>query len=62
MKKNSIFHFCGECSHKEKREHLKEGEFYCSIAATILSNGIITYDTDASNCVQEGWFIQVYRE
>lgn len=50
------FPFCGGCSRRERREGIKDGEFYCAIAETILPKATVTNDMDASNCVQKGWY------
>ncbi len=57
MKQNlGKFPLCGGCSRREKREGLKDGEFYCAIVGAILPNGIVSNDTDATNCVRNGWY------
>ena len=50
------FPLCGGCSRRERREELENGEYYCAIADTILSKGNVISDTDASNCVRNGWY------
>lgn len=50
------FPLCGGCSHREKHEGLKDGEFYCAIVEDILPNGIVYNNTDATNCVRKGWY------
>ena len=54
--KEGYFVRCIDCSRKEKREGLSEGEYYCSVATAILSDGIVTDDVDATKCVRERWF------
>lgn len=55
MKKNiGVFPLCGGCSRRERREGLKDGEFYCSVATDILPNGVVTNDIDATECVRNG--------
>ena len=57
MNKNSgNFPLCGGCSRKERREGLKDGEFYCAIVDGILPNGIVYSGTDATDCAQKGWY------
>ena len=57
MKKNlGNFPLCGGCSHRESREGLKEGELYCAIVEAIIPNGIISNNTDATNCVRNNWY------
>lgn len=55
-KKIGNFPLCGGCSRREKREELKDGEFYCAIVDGILHNGIVTNDTDATDCDRKGWY------
>lgn len=50
------FPLCGGCSRRERREGLENGVYYCAIADTILTNGNVTNDTDATNCVRNGWY------
>lgn len=58
MEKNvGILPLCGGCSRKEKREGLKDGEYYCAIVETILPNGVVTNDTDGTGCDKNGWYI-----
>ena len=57
MEKNiGIFPLCGGCSRREKSEELREGEYYCAIAETILPNGVVTNDIDATDCARNGWY------
>ena len=48
--------YCGECGRKIKLTGLKKGEYYCDIVAGTPMNGIITYDTDGSHCVDSNVF------
>ena len=50
------FPLCGGCSRKERREGLKDGEFYCAIVDGILPNGIVYSGTDATDCANKGWY------
>ena len=50
------FPLCGGCSRREKSEKLREGEYNCAIAKSFLPNGIVTNDTDATECVRKGWY------
>lgn len=50
------FPLCGGCSRRERREGLEVGEYFCAIADSILSQGKVTNDTDATNCVRNGWY------
>ena len=50
-------HFCGECIN-ENRVVTSEGNYYCRMAEQNgVPNGIVYYDTDATKCVQNGWYI-----
>ncbi|MBQ8463795.1 MAG: hypothetical protein IJ544_06760 [Prevotella sp.] len=51
-----VFPLCGGCSRRERREGLKNGEFYCAIAETILSKATVTNDMDGTKCVKNGWY------
>ena len=54
------FPMCGGCSRREKREGMIDGNYYCAIADSVLTNGgVITNDTDATNCVRNGWYKQI---
>lgn len=50
------FPLCGGCLRRERREGLKDGEFYCVIAETILPKETVSNDMDATMCVQNGWY------
>ena len=50
------FYLCGGCSHRERRKGLKDGEYFCAIAKTFLPNGIVTNDTDSTDCVRNHWY------
>lgn len=50
------FPLCGGCSRREKREGMRNDEYYCAIADTILPHGVVTNDTDATNCARNGWY------
>jgi len=51
-----VFPLCGGCSRRERREGLEVGEYFCAIADSILPQGKVTNDTDATNCVRNGWY------
>lgn len=50
------FPLCGGCSRREKREGMNNDEYYCVVANAILLNGVVTNDTDATNCARYGWY------
>ena len=50
------FYLCGGCSHRERRKGLTDGEYFCAIAKTFLPNGIVTNDTDSTDCVRNNWY------
>ena len=52
----SNFPLCRDCSRKERRRELKDGEYFCSVAGTILPTGIVTGDVDATGCAKNGWY------
>ena len=49
------FQMCCDCSHKEKRD-LGKGIYYCRFVDGTIPKGIVTVDTDASQCVYKGFF------
>lgn len=49
--------YCGNCSRKTKKEGLADGEYYCDILIDTPMKGVVTSDTDGTNCVEMG----VYR-
>lgn len=49
--------FCGGCMRKEKRSGLKRDEYYCALVVGQLRNGIVTSDTDASECIANGNYL-----
>ena len=50
------FPLCGGCSRREKHEGLRDDEFYCPLVENVLPNGIVTNDTDVTDCVNKGWY------
>lgn len=44
--------FVEDVSRIERREGIEDGEFYCAIPKLFLPNGIVTNDTDATDCVR----------
>ncbi len=52
------FLMCAGCSRKVKRNGLKKGEYYCDVAECVVSNGVVTDDMDATNCVKNGCYQQ----
>lgn len=58
MKDNS-FKMCIDCANKQSNSKLPVGMYYCPFAYDILPNGIVYYDTDATECVRNGVFREV---
>lgn len=50
------FKICVECCNKQTKVNLDKGQYYCPIVDGILPNGIVHFDTDATECVRKGWF------
>lgn len=55
MNDNS-FKMCIDCANKQSRVNLAKGTYYCPFVKEILPNGIVYYDTDATECVDKGLF------
>lgn len=55
MNDNS-FKMCIDCANKQSRVNLAKGTYYCPFIKEILPNGIVYYDTDATECVDKGLF------
>jgi len=56
------FPLCYDCINKEKIEGLKDDEFYCSFVSDFLPKGIVAIDTDATKCVEKGWYKSIKEE
>ena len=55
MKTNG-FKTCSDCVNKKSSMALKKGTYYCPYVKDILPNGIVYYDTDATECIRIGNF------
>lgn len=55
MNDNS-FKMCIDCANKQSRVNLSRETYYCPFVKDILPNGIVHYDTDATECVYKGLF------
>lgn len=58
MNDNS-FKMCIDCANKQSRVNLAKGTYYCPFIKEILPNGIVHYDTDATECVDKGIFREI---
>lgn len=58
MNDNS-FKMCIDCANKQSRVNLAKGTYYCPFIKEILPNGIVYYDTDATECVNKGIFREI---
>lgn len=58
MNDNS-FKMCIDCANKQSNTKLPKGTYYCSFAKEFLPNGIVHYDTDATECVDKGFFREI---
>ncbi|MBR4198985.1 MAG: hypothetical protein IKQ94_09455 [Bacteroidales bacterium] len=52
-----IFPYCANCLRKIKKEGLSYGEYYCAIVAHTAMNGVVTSDTDGTECVKKGLYL-----
>ena len=51
--------YCARCSRKAKKADLKVNEYFCPIVANTPMNGIVTGDTDGSECVELGVYLPI---
>lgn len=47
-----IIPYCGNCSHKMKKEGLAKDEYYCEVLIDTPMKGIVTSDTDGTRCLE----------
>lgn len=50
------FKMCIYCANKQSNQNLPKYTYYCPYVQSILPNGIVHYDTDATDCVRNGIF------
>lgn len=50
----SSFKTCSGCINKQSLANLRKGTYYCPLVEHIVPGGIVHYDTDATECIQEG--------
>lgn len=60
MKENSFF-MCVDCYNKQSSTELPKGVYYCPYVKNILPKGIVHYTTDATECVEKGFFREIHR-
>ena len=53
------FKICAECANKKHRDALAEGLYFCPFMLGVLRNGIVSFDTDATECVRTGRFCPI---
>ena len=51
--------YCNECARKIKLESMKFGEFYCDVVLNTPMKGIVTIDTDGTECFQKGYYKKI---
>lgn len=51
--------YCGNCSRKTKKEDLGKDEYYCDVLFDTPMKGIVTSDTDGTNCVELGVYVPI---
>ena len=54
--------YCGNCSHKTKKEGLANGEYYCDVLINTPMKGIVTSDVDGTNCVRQGYYKPIQKK
>lgn len=52
---------CVDCANKQFNSKLPKGMYYCPCVQNILPNGIVHYDTDATECIRKGIFKEIIR-
>lgn len=55
----NIFFTCIDCANKQSIDQKSEGKYYCPCVQNILPDGIVYYDTDATECVRNGNFRKI---
>ena len=51
--------YCGNCSHKIKKDGLVKDEYYCDVVVDTPMKGIVTSDTDGIRCLELGLYIPI---
>lgn len=52
----ATFKTCIDCVNKEKYSNRGKGIYYCPVVRDVLPDGIVYYDTDATECIRNGKF------
>ena len=47
---------CIDCLNRQSSPHLGPGRYYCPFIKHIFPDGIVTFDTDATGCIRDGFF------
>ena len=58
MNDNS-FKMCIDCANKQSRVNMAKGTYYCPFVKDVLPDGIVHYDTDATECIDKGLFLGI---
>ena len=59
---DNMIPYCSNCSNKTKKKGLAKGEYYCDVLADTPMKGIVTFDTDGTDCVKLGIYKLVQQE
>ena len=55
----NVLHYCGDCINKVVDGRLPKGSYRCHLVARIIGTDVVHYDTDATDCVRNGWYQRV---
>ena len=55
----NVLHYCGDCINKVVDGRLPKGSYRCPLVARIIGTDVVHYDTDATDCVRNGWYQRV---
>ena len=58
MNDNS-FKMCIDCANKQSRVNMAKGTYYCPLVKDVPPDGIVHYDTDATECIDKGLFLGI---
>lgn len=55
------FKMCVDCANKQPAPNLQQNMYFCPFVKDILPNGIIYGDTDATECIRNGFFKEILK-
>ena len=50
------FKTCVDCLNRQSSPTLGRGRYYCPFVKHIFTDGIVTFDIDAIECIRKGFF------